>query len=267
MGANPAHLSLDNTGKFLLVANYSGGNFAVFPIDCDGLPGKSSAFIQNTGSGPNTARQEGPHAHYISVSKDNRFIMVADLGIDKVVVYPFNGDNGALDADNPVFIQLEPGSGPRHFTFGVSGQFLYVLNELTSNIASFRFDTATAETQSIQTITTLPADFIGDNYCAEIITSADGRFIYASNRGHNSIAQFNINPGTGILTPVDWFATGGQMPRNFAIDPTGKWLFAANQNSDNIVLFRIDQETGRLIATKKSIKVKMPVCVRFLEEN
>lgn len=265
MGANPAHLSLDNNGKFLLVANYSGGNFAIFPIDCDGLPEKPSSFIQNKGSGPNTGRQEGPHAHYISVSKDNRFVMVADLGIDKVVVYPFDEDKGTLDTANPVFIQLSPGSGPRHFTFNTTSNFLYVLNELTSNIAVFHFDTATAATQPIQTITTLPAGFTGENTCAEILTSADGRFIYASNRGHNSIVQFAINTETGSLTPVDWFPTGGQTPRHFAIDPTGRWLFAANQNSGNITLFRIDPETGRLVATNKEIKVKTPVCVTFME--
>lgn len=267
MGAHPAHLSLDKTGNFVMVANYGGGNFAVFPLHNRIQPRNHTAFVQHTGSGANRKRQEAPHAHFISVSNDNKFVMVADLGIDKVMIYPFNATSGALDTANAVFAEMEPGSGPRHFTFDNTGRFLYVLNELTSNIAVFSFDNATAATQAIQTIPTLPAGFNEENTCAEILTSTDGRFVYASNRGHNSIVQFAINANTGTLTAIDWFATGGQTPRNFAIDPTEKWLLVANQNSDNITLFRINQVSGRLTQTNKAINVKTPVCITFVESN
>jgi 6-phosphogluconolactonase len=262
-GAGPAHLSLDNTGKFLLVANYNGGNSAIFPVKEDGSLGHFTAFIQDEGSGLDPNRQSGPHAHFIRTTIDNRFVMVADLGIDRVMIYRFNKADGSLSPNDPGFVGLEPGCGPRHFAFSPSGSHLYVLNELSSSVAVFDFDPATASVRSRQTISTLPENFEGGNTAAEILVDMEGRFLYTSNRGDNSIVQFAIDHDHGELKAVDWVPSGGRTPRNFAIDPTGRWLFAANQDSDNIILFRIDQENGRLTRTLESMSIDAPVCICF----
>lgn len=264
LGAWPAHLSLDKTGRFLMVANYGGGNYAVFPLGNDGKPAKHSAFVQNEGSGANAGRQEAPHAHYIQTTNDNRFVMVADLGTDKIMIHRFDETTGALSPANHGFISLNPGDGPRHFAFAPSAKQLYVLNELSSTITVFDYEPDALTFTRKQTITTLPDQFSGDNTTAEILVDAKGRFLYASNRGDNSIVQYSINPEDGSLTPVAWVPCGGETPRNFEIDPTGKWLFVANQHSDNIIIFSIDQESGSLIKTAGSIKVSAPVCIRFL---
>ena len=250
LGAHPAHLSIDKTGRYLLVSNYTGGNFAVFPISNDGKLGEHTALISNVGSSINKDRQGSPHPHFIRVTEDNKYILVADLGIDKVMIFQFDDKTGSLKTTEPAFIELEPGSGPRHFVFDPSGKFLYVLNELTSSIAVFDFDPTTASSQSKQTISTLPENFEGANTAAEILVDSRGKFLYASNRGDDSIVQFSIDPVSGMLTPIKWVSSGGKAPRHFEIDPTGKWLFSANQNSDNIILFKIDQENGQLIEYK-----------------
>lgn len=264
LGAAPAHLSLDKSGRYLLVANYNGGNVTVFPIGSDGRLGTHSAFVQNAGSSVNPERQAAPHAHFIQVTGDNKFAMVADLGTDKIMIYKFDATTGSLEPGNPPFVKLDPGAGPRHFAFTSSGNFLYVLNELTSTLTVFNFESTTASLHPQQTISTLPDNFTGVNTASEIRVDAKGRFLYVSNRGDNSIAQFSIDPGNGRLTPVDWVPSKGNTPRNFEIDPTGQWLFAANQNSDNIVLFRIDKESGRLIQTSQSLNIVSPVCICFL---
>ena len=263
LGAHPAHLSIDKSGKYLLVANYTSGNISVFPIDKDGRLGEHTALIQNYGSSVNLERQTSPHTHFIQVSNDNNFVMVADLGIDKILIFQFDSATGSLKPNEPAYINLSPGSGPRHFAFTPSGKFLYVLNELTSTVTIFDFDSATASSQSKQTISTLPENFEGTNTAAEILVDAKGKFLYASNRGDDSIVQFSIDPLTGMLSQIDWVSSGGKAPRNFEIDPTGKWLFSANQNSDNILLFKIDQENGKLINTNQSINIKSPVCIKF----
>lgn len=262
LGAHTAHLSLDKSGKFLLVANYTSGNISVFPIGEDGRLGDHTAFIQNYGSSINTERQTSPHAHFIQITDDNRFVLVADLGIDKILIFQFDSITGSLKPNDPEFINLDPGSGPRHFAFSQSGKFLYVLNELTSTVTVFDFD-PTSSLQSKQTISTLPQNFEGTNTAAEILVDSNGKFLYASNRGDNSIVQFSINPVTGILSPIAWVSSGGNAPRYFEIDPTGKWLFSANQRSDNILLFKIDQENGVLITTNQNINIKSPVCIKF----
>jgi len=264
LGKAPAHISMDKTGNYLLVANYTSGSFAVFPIEKDGKPGKYTAFIQDTGSGLNLQRQSGPHAHFIQATSDNRFIMVADLGIDKIMIFRFDESDGSLSASDPAFAKVDPGAGPRHFAFHPSNDFLYVLNELNSTISVFNFDKKTARLNIRQTVPTLPDAFTGYNTTAEIAVDAKGRFLYASNRGENTIVQFAIDPGNGELTPVNRISSGGKTPRNFQIDPTGRWLFAANQDSDNIVVFRIDPENGRLTQTAQSLKVFAPVCISFL---
>lgn len=267
LGAHPAHLTLDKSGKFLLVANYTSGNISVFPIGKDGKLGEHTAFIQNFGSSVNPERQKSPHAHFIQVTDDNRFVMVADLGIDKILIFKFDSTNGLLKPNDSVSINLDSGSGPRHFAFSPKGKFLYVLNELTSTVTVFDFDPTTASSQVRQTISTLPVNFEGTNTAAEILVDSKGNFLYASNRGDDSIVQFSIDPISGLLTPIKWISSGGKAPRNFEIDPTGKWLFAANQSSDNILLFKIYQESGRLIYTNQTLNIKSPVCVKFSSQN
>jgi 6-phosphogluconolactonase len=265
LGAAPAHLSLDKTGRYLLVANYTGGNVAVFPIGSDGLLGEHTSMVQDSGSGLIPERQAGPHAHFIQVTNDNRFALTADLGIDKVLINHFDPDNGSLTPADPGFANLEPGSGPRHIAFTPSGKYVYVLNELNSTITVFSLNSESGAMQSTQTLSALPKGFAGTNSTAEIVTYAKGRFLYASNRGDNSIAQFSINSTDGSLTPVGWISSGGGTPRNFEIDPSGKWLFAANQNSGNIVLFSIDQASGTLKQISDSTKIASPVCIRFVQ--
>jgi 6-phosphogluconolactonase len=264
LGAAPAHLSLDKSGRYLMVANYNGGNVAVFPVKRDGLLGLRTSLIQDSGSSVNPDRQAGPHAHFIRVANDNKFAMVADLGIDQVLVFRFDSNTGSLTPADSGIVKLKPGSGPRHIAFSPSGKHTYVLNELTSTVTTFSYEPETGRMLEKQTISALPKNFSGINTAAEIVTDAKGKFLYVSNRGDNSIGLFSINSNDGILTPVEWISSGGKIPRNFEIDPTGQWLIAANQDSDNLVLFRIDQATGRLIQTAQTTGVNSPVCIRFI---
>jgi len=267
LGKGPAHLSLDQTGKYLLVANYGGGSVAVFPIGDDGRIGTSTAFVQHSGSGANPERQAGPHAHQIIVSPDNRFALVADLGLDEVLVYKFDAKQGTLSPNNPQYAKTEPGAGPRHVAFPPNGRTVYVLNELTSTVDTFSYDTRSGKVQESQNLSTLPKEFTGKNTDAEIVVDAKGKFLYASSRGHDSIAVFAINPKTGTLSQVQDISSGGKAPRNFAIDPTGKWLFAANQNSNSIVLFQVDPSTGQLSQTQQVLDTAAPVCLVFVTQN
>ena len=199
LGAGPAHLSLDKSARYLLVANYNGGNVAVFPIGDDGRLGRHSAFVQDAGSGVNPERQAGPHAHSIQVTNDNRFAIVADLGLDKLFVYRFDADTGSLTPGSPGFVKVDPGAGPRHVAFAPSGKFVYVVNELASTVTVFAYKPGPGTLHRIQTIPTLPKNFTGKNTAAEIVVDAKGRFLYVSNRGHDSIAVFSIDPGNGKL--------------------------------------------------------------------
>jgi 6-phosphogluconolactonase len=263
LGGGPAHLSVDKTGQYLLVANYDGGNVAVFPIESDGRLGEHTAFIQHVGSSVNPERQAGPHAHSIQVSNDNRFAVSADLGLDQVLVYRFDARKGALAANDPKFATVNPGAGPRHLTFAPSGEFLYVVDEMTSAVTVFAYDTNHGSLQTKQTVSTLPPDFRGQDTAAEIAVDTSGRFLYVSSRGADSIAIFSIKPDSGTLSLVESVPTGGKTPRNFAIDPSGTWLFAANQDSNNIRLFRIDPGTGRLTRTSHVLQLTSPVCIVF----
>jgi 6-phosphogluconolactonase len=264
LGGGPAHLSLDRTARYLLVANYGGGNVAVFPISPEGQLDRHSAFVQNAGSSVNPERQAGPHAHFIQVTNDNRLAIVADLGLDQLLVHRFDAATGSLTSGSPAFVTVDPGAGPRHVAFAPSGRFVYVVNELASTVTVFTYQPDPGTLHPIQTVPTLPADFGGANTAAEIAVDAKGRFLYVSNRGDDSIAVFRIDPDDGILTSPEWLASGGRSPRSFAIDPTGRWLFAANQNSNNLTLFRIDQESGRLTPTDRSLTVVSPVCVHIV---
>ena len=264
-GADPCHISVDHTGQFLLVANYTGGNIAAFPILSNGKLGDASAFVQHTGHGPNLKRQEGAHAHSIDLSPDDRFAIVDDLGLDELLVYKFDATRGMLAVNDPPYAKLEPGAGPRHFALHPTGQFAYVISELRSTVTAFSADLKTGAFHPLQTISALPNDFKGENDDAEIEVHPSGRFLYASNRGHDSITIFAIDPSKGTLGLVDYTPTRGKTPRSFEIDPTGTLLFAENQESNNIVVFRIDQKNGKLAATGKVLEVSQPVCVKFLE--
>jgi 6-phosphogluconolactonase len=263
-GAGPCFVAVDQSGRNLLVANYTGGSVAVCPIRSDGRLGEVSAFVQHTGSSVNPSRQREPHAHSINVSPDNRFAIVADLGLDKLLVYRFDAAKGALAPNDPPFAAVKPGSGPRHFSFHPGGKFAYAINELASTVTAFSYDAARGALSELQTVSTLPKDFTGNSTTAEVQVDAAGKFLYGSNRGHDSIAVFTIDPSKGTLTPVEYVPTQGKTPRNFRIDPTGSYLFAANQDSGRVAIFRIDAKTGRLTPTGQVLAVASPVCVKFV---
>ena len=265
LGEDPCYISFDKTGKYVLVANYSSGNIGVFPILADGKLGEHTALSQNTGSlGPNKERQEGPHAHWIETSPDNRFALAVDLGLDEVLVYKFDAVRGTLSPNEPPFAKLKAGSGPRHIAFRPDGKFVYVISEVSSAVTSFHYDAKAGVLHELQTVPMLPKDFSGRNDAAEIAVHSNGKFLYASNRGHDSIAIFAIHPKKGTLTFVERVPTGGKEPRHFAIDPTGNYLLAENQLSNNVVVFKIDIATGGLTPTGQVIEVPSPVDITFV---
>jgi 6-phosphogluconolactonase len=266
-GGAPCHLVVDATGKFVLVANYSGGNVAALPIQADGRLGAASGFVQHTGSSVNPRRQMAPHAHSINLDRANRFAVAADLGIDKVLVYRFDAEQGTLTAHDPASASVAPGAGPRHFAFHPGGRHAYVINELNSTVTAFGYDPERGTLDELQTLTTLPEGFSGNNSTAEVQVHPSGKFLYGSNRGHDSLAIYRIDAATGKLTPAGHRATGGKTPRNFGIAPSGKFLLAANQNSNSLHVFRIDAETGDLQPTGHVIEVPSPVCVKFLSDD
>ncbi len=263
-GGGPCHLVVDKTGKNLLVANYGGGSVALFPIKKDGKLDEAFTFIQHSGSSVDPKRQGGPHAHCVVLSDDNRFAFVADLGLDKVLIYRFDAQLGTLTPNDPPFVKVNPGAGPRHFAFHPSDKFAYVINEIQSTVTAFAYDAGRGALREIQSISTLPAGFSGRNSTAEIQVARSGRYLYGSNRGHDSIAVFAIDKKKGTLTSVEQVPTGGKTPRNFNIDPTGSYLLAANQSSNTVVVFRVDGKTGRLTPTGQSVEVFSPVCVEFV---
>ena len=263
-GAGPAYLSLDKTRRFVLVANYNSGNVAVFPIGDGGKLGPASALKQQFGSSINRQRQTGPHAHSILTSNDNRFALSADLGTDQIVVYRFDSQKGSLSPNNPPFAKVEPGSGPRHIAFAPSGKWVYVANEMAATITVFSYDAQSGTLTTRQTVPTLPADFKGENREAEIAVDTQGKFLYVSNRGYDTIAVFQIGVDDGTLSFVQRVPSGGKIPRNFAIDPTGRWLFAANHRSNNIQLFHVNPGTGKLAAMGQISGIFDPVCVIFV---
>ena len=263
-GTDPAHITLDRTGKYALVANYTSGSVAVFALLKDGRLGEVTSFVQHKGSSVNPERQKGPHAHAIALSPDNRFVVVADLGLDQLLVYSFDTAKGTLGT-KPQIVKASPGAGPRHLVFSTDGRFVYMLTEMQSSVVAYSYDPTSGGLHELQTISSLPKGFGGENTAAEIEIDPSGKFLFASNRGDDSIAVFAIDSHTGMLTHVETDSTGGKTPRNFAIDPTGSWLLAANQDSDNIVVFKIDQKTGHLKASGDVLKVPSPVCLKFVE--
>lgn len=265
-GGGPCHLVVDKTGKTLLVANYGTGSVASFPITADGSLKPAATVEQHKGSSVDKQRQGGPHAHSVNLSNDNRFLVVGDLGLDQVMVYKLNAANSTIIANDPPFAKVAPGSGPRHFNFHPSGKYGYVINEMALTVTAFQWEGKRGALKEIQTISTLPADADRKGAStAEVLVHPSGKWLYGSNRGHNTIALFNINQTDGKLTAVDHTSTQGKIPRNFRIDPTGNYLFAGNQNTDNMVLFRIDQTNGKLTPMGKQVEVGAPVSIRFLK--
>jgi 6-phosphogluconolactonase len=266
-GAGPAHLTVDRAGRNVLVANYGGGSVAVLPIGADGRLDAASAFVQHAGSSVNPQRQQGPHAHSVNVDLANRFAFVADLGLDKVLIYRFDPSKGSIVPNDPPAANVEPGSGPRHFAFHPTGRFAYVINEMTCTVTAFACDASAGRLETLQTISTLPdgVTVAKGMSTAEVQVHPSGRFVYGSNRGHDSITVFAVDETTGRLTFVQNESTQGSTPRNFGIDPTGRYLLAANQRTDSVVVFRIDEATGRLTPTGTRITVGSPVCVKFVE--
>jgi 6-phosphogluconolactonase len=263
LGADPCYVDVDAGGQFVLIANYTGGNVTVFPVQGDGSLGESTDMKQGRGSSVNRERQEGPHAHCIVLDPTNRFAYSCDLGTDKIMIFRFDARNGKLLPGDTPWVQVKPGTGPRHLAFHPSGKYVFVLNELHSTVTVFTRDPKKGSLKELQTLNTLPKDFTGTNTSADIHVSLDGRFVYCSNRGHDSIAIFAIDPRNGTLVSVGHESTRGMTPRNFAIDPTGAFLLVANQKSDNIVVFRLDQKTGRLSSTGQTAEVPSPVCLKF----
>ncbi len=271
-GTFPAHLTVDPSGAYLLVANYGSGNVAVYPIEGGGNLGAMGDLVQNTGSGPNKARQAGPHAHMITFDLSGRYALLVDLGIDKTLVYRLDAATGKLNAhdvttENGAAEQScgrsAPGAGPRHIAFHPTNRHVYVINELDSTIDAFAWDAARGTLAPLQTISIRPADFTGASSGAEIAVHPSGRFLYGSVRGYNGIALFAIDPNSGNLTARGHAPTQGKNPRSFTLDPTGTFLLVANQDTDNVVTFRIDQSTGTLTATGDIAHVPTPVCLLF----
>jgi 6-phosphogluconolactonase len=264
VGTGPCHVTVDRTGKCVLVANYNSGSAAVLPIRADGGVGAATCFVQHEGASVDKSRQEGPHAHCATLDAANKYAFVADLGLDKVMIYKFDAAAGKLSPNTQPFVKVADGAGPRHIAFHPNGRFAYVIAELDETVTVMDFDAATGSLKPIQTISTLPEGFAGKSYCAEVMVHPNGRFLYGSNRGHDSLAIFAIDQKTGRLTAAGHQSTLGKFPRNFNITPAGDLLLAANQDSDSIYVFRVDQATGRLTPTGEKAEVSKPVCITFV---
>ncbi len=265
-GAGPAHIAVDHTNKVLLVANYQGGSVVSYPINPDGSVGESVSFYQHgAGSVASTDRRSGPRTHEMAVSPDNRFVLVPDLGLDRVMSYRLDPAKTALAPNDPQFVTLKPGSGPRHIVFHPNGRFAYSVNETSSSVTGFAYDAQRGILTMIETLPAIPEDFTAFNQGAEIAMDPAGKFLYASNRGHDSIAVFAIDAAKGMLKPLERVVTGGKTPRYITFDPTGRYMLVAHQNSDNVVLFRFDNRTGHLTPTGASVSLPSPACLVFIE--
>ncbi|NQW16668.1 MAG: lactonase family protein [Chloroflexi bacterium] len=262
----PCHLAVDATGKYLCVANYGGGAVTMFPLNDDGSLEPRSDFHQHTGRSVNQQRQRSEHAHSINLDPTNKWAFTPDLGMDKIMTYKLDLENGKLLPGDPAFTETTHGEGPRHFDYHPNGELAFVINELGCTIVSYRFDSSAGTLTEIQSVTTLPDDWTGGgNTTADVHVSPDGRFVYGSNRGHDSLAIYSVDQASGEMTYVGHQSTGGKTPRNFGIAPSGKILLAANQDSDNIVVFKRDVESGTLEPTGAEIDVPMPVCLKFFD--
>ena len=263
-GTDPCHVLVDKKRTHVFVANFMSGSICVLPVREDGSLGQASDFIQHHGSSIDPARQKGPHAHSVTLDAANRFAFVPDLGLDKLMVYRFDPKRGMLEANSVPWIKVKPGAGPRHVAFHPTGSVAYLINELDSTVTVLSYDGRSGTFEELQVVPTLPKDFRGESTCAGVQVAPSGRFVYGSNRGHDSVVIYRVGPRTGRLTCIAHEPTQGKTPRSFGIDPTGGFLLAANQDSDTIVTFRIDPRSGRLHATGQVTPVPTPVCVKFL---
>ena len=261
-GGAPCYVSVERSGRAVLVANYAGGSVALLPIEPNGALAPAHV-VQHTGKGPNAERQEAPHAHCIIPDPSNRFVLAADLGADRVFVYRLDFEGRSLRHIEEGDAVMRPGAGPRHLAFHPTLPLVFVANELDSTVASLRFDAERGALSLLDARSTLPAGWTGTNYPADIHVAASGRTLYVSNRGHNSIAVFSVAESTGALALEQTVSTDGDWPRNFALDPSGRWLLVANQRSDSVVVFGRDPEDGRLTPTRQRIAIPSPVCLRF----
>lgn len=264
-GTTTCHVNISRNGKFAVIANYGSGSCAAFALGPDGKLGERTAFHQHAGTSSDPGRQKGPHAHSVNFDTQNKHVVVADLGLDQVKVYNFNAATGAMTPNEPAFTKVKAGSGPRHFSFHPSGKYAYVINEMACTVTAFNWNAAKGTLTEIDTITTLPGPVEKGFSTAEVVAHPNGKFVYGSNRGHNTIAVFQVDAATGKLKTVEHKSTQGAVPRNFSIDPTGQFLIAANQNTDTIVLFRINQTSGALEQVGAPVKAPVPVCVRYLK--
>lgn len=263
-GTHPCHLALDPTGRFLLVANYSSGSVAVYPVGADGRLGEASAVVQHRGRSLDPQRQAGPHAHAVTFDPSGRFVFICDLGLDRIEAYKLDTDTGKLAPVRSAGGSVAPGGGPRHLAFGAGGRFAYVLNELNATVTTLAYDAGSGRLTEVQTLSALPAGFTGKKSGAEIAVHPSGKWLYVSNRGHDSIAHFAIDPAKGTLAFVATHSTEGRTPRHFALLPGGRHLVVANQDSDSLRLCRVDQASGRLEPAGGLIATPKPVCVEFL---
>jgi 6-phosphogluconolactonase len=265
LGGGPCHIVLDRQRRRALVANYGGGSVTVLPVAPDGRLGEASNFVQHGGRSVHPQRQRGPHAHCVTLDPAQRFAFVCDLGLDKVMAYRYDPGRGKLTPNDPPFTALKPGSGPRHMVFRPDGRFAYVINEMTSTVSAFAYDAQNGILREMQSVSTLPAHYEGPNSGAEIDVHPAGKFLYVSNRGHNSVVLFAIAQEQGTLTYIEDQGTGGQTPRHFGISPSGGYMVIANQGSDTLLACRIDPGTGRLKPSGTFAAAPSPVCVKFYE--
>jgi 6-phosphogluconolactonase len=258
----PCHVSVHPSGRFVMAANYGGGNVVIYPVGADGSLGEPTDVAQHTGKGADPKRQDRPHTHCAIPDAAGRYVFAPDLGIDKVMIYRVDLKNGKLIPNG--FFATKAGAGPRHFVFHPSGKFAYVINELDSTLTALAYDKEKGALAELQTVSALPPGFSGTSYCADVHVHPSGKFLYGSNRGHDSIVAFAIDQNTGKLNLIAHESTRGKWPRNFAINPAGESLLVANQNTDNVVAFRIDQQTGKLTATGQTTEIPAPVCLKFI---
>jgi 6-phosphogluconolactonase len=262
--ADPSFIWMDATKRFVLVANYKGGSVAVIALKPDGSLGEITANIKHAGRSVDTVRQTQSYAHSIKLDPTNHFALVADLGLDKLFVYRFNNETGSLEPNDPPFVAVVPGSGPRHTAFHPNGKFVYLINEMACTIITYAWDSTTGKLSELQTSSALPSDFKGKNTCAEIEVYPNGKFLYASNRGHESLVVFAIDSISGKISLLEHIPTQGHWPRNFTFDPTNKWLIVTNHNSDNAMVFKVDDKSGHLTPVGNPVPVVYPFCIRFL---
>lgn len=271
-GTSTCYISIDKTGKYVFMANFGSGSISVVRVRDDGSLGELTAFIQDVGHSVDPSIQTEPHTHWVGVSPDNRYVIVSDLGLDRVFIFHFDQDTGKLSPLDAPFVTVYPGGGPRHFAFDTEGKFGYQLSEMSGMVDVFAWKSSEGTLTEVQRVQTVPHDFFGGNHSAEIEVRPDSKFLYETNRrtqgenvrGPDTIGVFSIDRQTGILAPVEQVLSGGIMPRSFDIDPTGAYLLAANQLSNNVVVFAIDRKTGRLSKTGKEIKADTPVCLKFV---